>query len=387
MTSLRVPILFTNLPTKRLGRIASILTVVLSVGCVSPSFALDPSAALQHLRKAQSDAKAGKFTSATRRLEWLIHTDVDSAARTETYQRALRQLLGQKPLTFAVSGALLSSTNVSRTSSEEVFHTDIGDFTIGGGDETSGLGLRLGLTGTWRHAYALGRDVSVTAKISTSYYDDISLRSTTPTLTLSHRWLTAGARYTVSAFAADTMYPTIDGRAAPDSTAFGLSFQSNYVLSGDRAASLSATWSDRTYDERSHLDGTTASFAGTYTFPVTDTGKVTLTGGWATASLNSEHLSYSGPRVGIGYAHQSGGGLGLSVNYSKAWRDYDDIFTALSYARADDVDTISIGLSHRDVKIRGMTPRLTCSAKNQTSNVALYTYDSVDCFMSLNHAF
>ena len=75
------------------------------------------------------------------------------------------------------------------------------------------------------------------------------------------------------------------------------------------------------------------------------------------------------------------------MNYSKAWRDYDDIFTALSYAREDDVDTLSVGVSHRDIKIQGMIPRVTCSARQQTSNVALYTYDSVDCSMSLNHAF
>ncbi len=353
----------------------------------APSAALEPSVALLHLQKAQSDAKAGKFNSATSRLEWLIQTDTDNASRTAIYQKALRQLVTQKPLTFAATGAVLSSTNVRQSSSEDIFHTDIGDFTIGGVDDTAGLGVRLGASANWRHFYALGREVSVTAKISTSYYDDISLRSTTPTVTFSHRWLGAGARYTVSAFAADTIYPSVADRTAPDSTAVGAMFQSQHTLSEGRSASLNVSWVDRSYDERPHLDGTTLSFGAGLTVPISDKGKVTVSGGWSAASLNADHLSYDGARIGVGYAHQAAGGLGWSVNYSKAWRDYRDIFTALSYARADDVDTLSIGLSHRDIKIRGMVPRLTCSARQQTSNVALYTYDSVDCSMSLNHAF
>lgn len=380
----RGSILSTKLLTN--GLICAVAGVAFSL-IAAPSSALEPRVAAQHVQQAQSDAKAGHFMSAKRRIEWLILTDTDSVARTEVYQRALRQLLLQKPLTFGFSATMLSSSNVSQSSSEDVFRTEIGDFLIGGEEDTSGLGVRLGASATWLHPYALGRDISVNIKASTAYYEDVALRSTTPTLTFSHRWLRGGEQYTFSLFGTQTIYSEIDGRTSPDSAALGMTFKSKHSFSKGRSAALSASWSDRSYEEQTYLDGTTASLRASYSLPVNERGKVTITGGWTSASLAAEHFSYSGPVLGLGYGRQTSSGLAWSVNFSKTWRDYDDIFTALTYARHDEVDTLSVSLSHREIKIKGMTPRLTCASKQQNSNVALYTYDSFDCFVSLNHAF
>ncbi|MGH1444684.1 MAG: surface lipoprotein assembly modifier [Cognatishimia sp.] len=349
---------------------------------------MEPKIALQHAKIAQTDAKAGKFSQAKLRYEWLLLNDTANSKRSTFYQNAIRTLTSKKPLSFGLSAALLASSNAGRSSSEATFHTDLGDFTIGDPDASqSGIGLRINATGTYKYAYAPGRDLSATAKLGTSLHESDSLRSSDQTLTLAHRWLVPGARYTLSVAGKHTSYPTLPGRSAPDNNTLSASLNAYHALPKNRALSYGISVRDQTYTERSYLDGVTTSLNAAYSFPISKRGNVTLMGGASTANLQAGHFSYSGFDLGLRYSHKSNSGFDWSLGYHASQRDYDDIFTALSYARSDKSNTISIGLSHRDIRIKEMTPSLNCFAKRQSSNVALYTYDTFDCSVSLKHAF
>lgn len=349
---------------------------------------MEPEIALKHVRIAQTDVQAGKINHAKLRYEWLLQNDTANSKRSSFYQNAIRSLTSKKPLSFGLSAAFLASSNAGRSSSESTFHTDLGDFTIGDPDASkSGIGLRINATGTYKYAYAPGRELSATAKLGTSLHNSAALRSSDQTLAMAHKWLAPGARYTLSFAGKQTTYPTLSGRTAPDNKTLSASLNAYHVLSKNRALSYGVSILDQTYEARNYLDGVTTSLNAAYSFPISKRGKVTLLGGTSTANLQAGHYSYSGYNLGVRYSHKTSNGLDWSLGYRTAQRNYDDIFTALSYARADKSNTISIGLSHRDIRIKEMTPTLNCFAKRQSSNVALYTYDTFDCSVSLNHAF
>jgi hypothetical protein len=368
------------------------LACTLGLAAFTPLYAqaLSPSEALTHVRLAQDDVKTGQFARATQRFKWLLLNDTDSPQRSKTYQEALRQLTKRAPLTFKAAGALLPSTNVARSSSETVLRTDIGDFTIGDPDaKTGGVGLRVEARGTYAHAYQAGREASATLRFNTTLYDAVELRHSGFDLTLAHHWLTPGATYTMSAFAGQSIYPTVDDRTSPNSWVQGIALNAAHVLKNGHVVRLGGSWNERLFHspQRSYANGTTATLSANYTFPVGERGNITVLGALSTANLGNDSYSYSGYTLGGVYARTHANGLSWSVGYSTSLRDYDDLFPLFSHARRDTSKTVSASISHKQIQINGMTPRLSCASKQQTSNIALYDYSSIDCSIKLQFDF
>lgn len=350
--------------------------------------ALDARQALAQVRLAQADVKAGDIGRALRRFEWLLFNDTDSVKRSKFYQDALRQLTAERPLSFGMSAAVLPSSNVTRSSSETIFHTEIGDFVIGDSeDDTSGVGLRLQANGAYTHTYALGREVSANLSFSSALYKTESLRSTTQKLTLAHRWREPGAQYTLSTSLDRAIYPDLDTGTSPNSWARGLAFGTTHMRNSGHQVSLKLSLSDRVYSERDYLDGLTTTLSASYSLPTSPRSRLTFLGGLATANLQAEHYSYTGYNLGASYSFLHQNGLSWALGYKASKQDYDDIFTGLSYARADSTKTVTASVSHRDIQIAGKVPRLSCSTLTNTSNVALYDYTSVDCSLTLQFDF
>ena len=352
--------------------------------------ALSPSEALAHVRLAQEDVKTGQFARATQRFKWLLLNDTDSPQRSKTYQAALLQLTQKKPITFGATGALMPSSNVARSSSESILRTNLGDFTIGDPDAMKGgIGLRAEANGTYAHAYQGGREIAATLRFNTSLYDAIELRQSGVNLTLAHHWLTPGATYTASAFAGRSVSPTIDDRTSPNNWVKGGALSAGYVFENGQSARVSGSWNERNYtnSQRHYANGTTASLSARYTFPIGERGKITVLGGLSTADLGNDSYSYSGQTLGGIYAQTQANGLSWSVGYSTSVRDYDDLFPLFSHARRDTSQTISASISHNKIQINGATPRLSCASKHQTSNIALYIYNAVDCTLKFQFDF
>jgi hypothetical protein len=350
----------------------------LAILTAAPAEALSPSEAMAHVRAAQADAKAGKFRRAAKRFEWLLFNDTDSPQRSKTYQEALRQLTERAPLTFKAAGSLLPSTNTARRSSEPF---QIGDFIANTDAVEGGVGLRVEASGTYTQAYQAGRETSATLRFSASLYDAVELRYSGIDLTLAHRWLTPGSTYTISAFAGRSIYPSVDDRTSPNSWVQGVAIQAVHVLGNGHVARLSGSLNERTFDNihRAYSTGTTATLSANYTFPISERGKITVLSGLTAADLGNDAFSYSGHTLGVAYSRTHANGLSWSVGYSTTLRDYDAIYPLFSHTRSDMVKTVSASLSHKQVQINGVTPRLSCASKHQTSNVPLYSYASIDC--------
>jgi hypothetical protein len=362
-----------------------------------PAQALSPSQALAHVRLAQQDAKTGKIDHALRRLEWLLLNDADNANRSKTYQKALRQLTEQRRLSFGAAAALAPSSNVARGGTETPSNPQNGlNYTLDPDASESGIGLRITANGTYRRAYAAGRDISARLDFSTALYDTQTLRNTTQKLTFAHRWLAPGARYTLSSFASRTTYPDVQltfpdthTRISPNNWMRGVAFDTVQMLDNGHVAKLGLIWSDRTYDEtrRAYAQGATTFLSGSYTVPAGKRGKVTVLGSVTGVDLQSKSFSYDGYTLGTNYSQTNGGGLSWSVGYSATWHSYDAVFPLFSYARSDTSQTVSLNLSHRNIQIGNATPRINCFAKKQTSNVVLYSYKTVDCSLTLGYDF
>ncbi|RPE66307.1 uncharacterized protein DUF560 [Pacificibacter maritimus] len=345
-----------------------------------PLAAVEPQIALQHLKVVQADAHSGAIGKAIGRLEWLLLNDIGNESRTQTYQTALRQLVRQAPFSYGLSGNLLRSSNIKRTASQDLFHTDVGTFVIGDPDVSKqGFGLQLQAQTELRHAYAAGREITATLALTRAFYQDSRQTYTSPSVTVSHVWRDRGAIHQITGFANTTQYNFPQSATSPDNHAYGISASTTQNIGKGRRFSLTGTVLKRVYDEKDYSTGNTGSIKARYTFALGERADVSLSAAGSRAQVKADHLSYLGKTVGIDLHRRETFGLSWSVGLHKTWRAYDEIFTALSYARADTDTSLALRLSHSDLKLGNMTPQLGCEGRAHQSNVALYSYETFDC--------
>lgn len=351
----------------------------------SAAQALDAQAIAAHIQRAQQDAKAGEYAKALRRFEWLLLNDTADAKRSTAYQNTIKDLTEKKPLSFGASANIIPSTNIRRTSSQTQF--DLGNTTFTVDEEESGIGLRLSGNAALRHAYRPGRDIAVRINLSAALYDSEDLRAFGQSLSLTHRWLTPGTTYSFAGIATQTLYEDLEDRASPDNWSRGLAFSAQHAFGQGREGFASLSVNERVFDERDFSNGVTSTLSGAYAFPVSKYGKVTFRGSISSANLQEDRFAYEGATLGSSYSHTSQNGLSWSAGYSYALRDYQDVFAGGLPERSDRSSALSIALSHRDLRLKDLTPRLTCTALRQNSNIPLYDYNSIDCAISLQHSF
>ncbi|EKE72767.1 hypothetical protein B30_07286 [Celeribacter baekdonensis B30] len=355
-----------------------------------PAHALEPQEVIANLARAQADARTGKKENAYDRLRWLLFTDTDHPSHSLTYQKALAKLRDGKPLTFGTSAALAPSTNLKRASSKSYFYTDGDTYYLGdSGKDHSGLGLNLTLSTSAARAYQPGREVSIGVDLGGNLYSDRDLSSAFLRLRVGHEWYDTGATYAFSLFRDMAQYSEHDGDPSLDWTAFGLSLSAARKLASGDTLRGSFTASDRNSDEAyyAYRDGLTTALSVGYTHPLSRKSQITVQGTLEQADLTRESLSYRSIKLGARYGRTTASGLSWELGAAATLRSYDDTFTALSYAREDQVNEVSLGLSHAKLKLRDTSPMLSCTLRDHGSNVALYDYNAVDCALSFRRDF
>lgn len=360
----------------------------------SPLHALSPQEVAAHWSRIESDVKTGHKERAYKRLRWLLFTDTDHPERGSGYQIAMTRLRQDKPLTFGATAAVSPTTNLERASSQRYFYTDGNVYYLGEpGTDHSGLGLNLTFSTTASRAYAPGRELSIGIDLSGNLYSDRDLSSGFVRLRLSHEWLNSGTTYGITVFRdmASFADQDTDDDTSPslDWTGLGVSWNAvRRLASGDTLRiSLTTSTRDSVAEYYDYRDGPTTSLSASYTHVLQVKSYVTLLTSVESADLERESLSYRAVKLGGRYGRSTASGLSWELGFAKTFRTYDDRFTALSFAREDQVDEVSVGLSHDKIKLKDLSPMLSCTARDHGSNVALYDYNAVDCSLSFRRNF
>ncbi|WP_321363018.1 surface lipoprotein assembly modifier [uncultured Celeribacter sp.] len=335
-----------------------------------------------HIQRALSDIDAGHEDKAERRFRWLLMHDRGNAERSERYQHALMLLRRERPLRFSVWGNVTPSSNLQRNSSEDSFLIFPLD------DPESGASFSLGTTLRFSHAYREGHSVTGALSLDRTFATAEELDNTSLSFALSHEWLSVGRMTAVSVSRSVRGYKDLDSRSStPDYNdwAFGLSM-TEWRDEG-RQLSTSISLRQRDYKDRDYMDGLTGHLRASYSQPVADLGRLTFQGALGKADLRRDVYSYEELELGIRFARHEKNGLDWELGLARIWRDYEDDFAPLTDPRQDRTHRISLGLSHDKLKLRDMTPQLRCSYSDQSSNVALYAFESLDCSASLSYDF
>ena len=343
---------------------------------------------MAQIGRGQQEFQAGQFEKAYTRFRWLLFNDTANPNRSDVYQNTLAAIRTENPLTFGVALTLLPSSNVQRSSSQETFHTDIGDFTIGDPEaDKSGMGLRFDGSATVTHAYTPGRELSARLSLGTSIYTAKELISNSTSLWVTHSWLEPGALYSLSAFVSDTQYKDIDGRSSPDSRSKGISTSAAFALSDRNVVNLSLAVQNRDYHARNYMDGPVLNLRAAYKRRLTPQDTLSINMDLEASDTKSDPYAYKSIGLEAQYSHITQKGLVWDLSYKSILRDYEGTFVALPYAREDRVHDVTFGASYDKITVWDTVPRLSCTLRDHGSNVALYDYNAVDCALSFRRDF
>jgi hypothetical protein len=338
------------------------------------------------LSLAEAFARDGQVRRAEAFLRYLLRQP-DQARNEVYYLAALAKLQSRFPFVASASFAALPSTNIRNTSSRTVFDTLLGQFKIDdGGDETSGIGVNVGVKGLYRKPLADGFSFELGTSLHRIWYGEPELRYWRGRLTADLVWLEAAQDLRVGLHADRIYYTDVEGDSS-DRIASGIHGHWSRELPQDTRLSINGLVEYRDYLDKSSFTGPYASLGLGWGKRFDNSAALFLGGSIERSKPSLDYYRYWGTTLRAGYDTNITDTLRGGVNISATLRHYDSDFPAVNYIRQDEIYRIGVSLSDKRIKIMGGTPKLSCGYRIQNSNIALYEATSTDCRIGWSYQF
>ena len=335
---------------------------------------------------AQVSYQTDRYDAAKYHLQQLMRTS-PNARDLQQLQEAYATVVEESPWSFGLNFSILPSTNINKTSSNEIFETPLGPLLIvSGGDEESGVGLRYGARVNYESPLSSGATLTYGLELNRSQYPADRLNETDGTVRLTWSNYSLSGRTTITPYVTRYVYDVSDGDSS-DSTRYGLRVGYEHFLTSESSIAGAFTAENRDYDEKDYLDGSFFSTSLSYQNQISETYHLRLQTSVSASTPEQDHLRYIGVSMSgeLTRPVQDWGTVGVSLGVGM--RQHESNFPLLGEPRED--RSASIGMSFRSQQIRvlGSSPKLSCQVQQNWSNVALYEYQSTDCAVTFERNF
>lgn len=361
------------------GRLISALTLFGEIAAQHPGYA----PAWDGLRRSLD--RLGRPARSEAILRYALSRD---PGHQRAYLAAWQELDRAHPLRFSASASLLPSDNVQHVASQRFLVTDIGTFVIkDGGQETPGVGVGYGASLDWYLHPRPGHRFRLRASYGGAWFDIPSLRYNEYTLALRYEHLGGRLPWSVEAFTSQRRYEAGPQESTPDNIARGLGFSGLWQPRDGTVVLWQLGGLYRDYSKRAYLNGPEYNAALEVRTRLGARGRLSYGLDLGRGLPRSSYNRYTSVGLHVGYERRLFRGFRAGITLGVEDRRYDTLFPVLGLRRHD--QTLSIGLSAQltRVKIFGQVPKLGCSYRKTDSNVALYSFNSVDCAMALKLGF
>jgi opacity protein-like surface antigen len=337
-------------------------------------------------RYAQASYQSGRNDAAKYHLQQLMRTS-PNARDLQQLQEAYATVVEDSPWSFGLNFSILPSTNINKTSSNEIFETPLGPLLIvGGGTEESGVGLRYGARVNYEAPLSSGASLTYGLELNRSQYPDDRLNNLDGTVELIWSNYSLSGRTTITPYATRYVYDVTDGDSS-DSTRYGLRVGYEHFLTSDSSITGTVTAERRDYDEKDYLDGSFLSTSLSYQNQISETYHLRLQTSVSASAPEQDHLRYIGVFMSgeLSRPIQNWGTAGVSLGLGM--REYEGDFPLLGEPRDDRSASIGISFRSSQIRVLGSSPKVSCQVQQNWSNVALYEYRSTDCGLTFERSF
>ena len=326
----------------------------------------------------------GEDTLARRQFERVL-AGKPPAAVALNVNRFLSQMRARKRWTIRVGAALAPDTNIGggsderiiyihglpfRRDQEELTRSGIGISAWAGGEYQLPLGGRGTVSGASRWRLRAGGDIW-RREYRDEEFDRMSLSAH-----LGPRWLIG--RLSEASLLASARQSWLANE--PDYRDLGLRAEYRQRLTRRTVATLRASWHERRFDERDHLDGpvTDVSLSASHAFGPTWRGN--LGAGWGRDQPETERFRYERRWLRAGLTAALPWGFTVGASGTLRWADYEGNwfpFVTGGTPRKDLTRSIRVNVHNRAFTVGGFSPQASLVQEQRTSNAQVHDYERV----------
>ncbi len=143
-------------------------------------------------------------------------------------------------------------------------------------------------------------------------------------------------------------------------------------------ATLRASWHERRYEERDHLDGPIADFSLSASHAISPTLRGSMALGWGQERPETERFRHERRWAQAGLTAALPWGFTVGGSVTLRWADYEgnwSPFTEGGSPREDLTRSLRVNVFNRGITVGGFSPRLALVRENRSSNAQLHDYE------------
>lgn len=334
---------------------------------------------------AHSLLGAGKYEAAKTQLTLL--QEIDSNPQMQAGYRQMQGIIDQnRPIGISGVFALLPSSNINKGTGNTEFLTVLGPFVIDPTSQpVSGIGVQLGLSGYFRKVIDDANRLSLQWSVTGNLYKNSAFSTANTEISLPFAHSYQGGNVSIAPF-----YRTSWDRDGLTQQATGLRFSTVRRLSAQNRLALALSYERRDFPTTSYQNGAFRSETLTFTRQIDPSLSVQLGAAFEQSrpyASTSAHLAYNGGKLFASVSKAWQGGLRTGLGLELGYRQFTGDYPLTTAPRADDFYGVNVSLSHARVNFVGFVPSLRCAYTLNTSTVAFFDFNVVDCTIGISKEF
>lgn len=331
----------------------------------------------------------GEFEGARFHFRYLLENDPNTNVR-QRYANALRVIQQRIPSGVTASFSLIPSSNINRGTNNTNYNTGVINDSS---RRKSGLGGQLVLNGFLRFPQDDGGLYTLKGTLAGIVYSASEYNSLSPGVSLEYQKTTDIGLWSIEAFANRSIKRDIPSGLFTvnnfTNSSYGLTYSERRKLTGPNVLDYDVSLQHVSYDTETSNSGNFASFRLGLEHRLDATtsllGGVKL--GRGLPELNYNRYKSAAVYGGMSKNWSGGWGTYFGAEFGTRWYDADFGNDPNAGKRKDDYVTLTATVLNSTISWNGVSPRLTCRAQENFSNIAFYDYPALECYMQLTRDF
>ena len=334
---------------------------------------------------AHSLLAAKKYNAASTQLGILQR--IDQNPQMLAGYRQMQGIIDQnRPVGISGVFALIPSSNINKGTSNTTFVTSLGTLVIDPSSQpVSGVGVQIGVSGYFRKVLDAQSRISLNWSLTGVLYENRAYSSVNGEFSVPYERRMAKGGYSLAPF-----YRVSWNDAGLSQQASGLRFSADRKLSTQNTLALALTYEERDYSSASYQNGAFSSETLSFSRQINPSLSYAVGTAFEQSGVfdpTKTHLAYNGGKLFASVNKAWDGGLRTGFGLEVGYRQFVGDYPLTTAPRADEFYGVNFTLSHARVQVAGFVPSLRCAYTFNTSTIAFFDFDVVDCTVGLSKEF
>ncbi len=366
--------------------------VLKATGRIDQSIALfveilnrDPNYINARRELAHSLLVAEKYNAASTQLDILKR--IDQNPQMQAGYRQMQSIIDQnRPVGISGVFAIIPSSNINKGTSNTTFVTTLGTLVIDPASQpVSGVGMQLGVSGYFRKVIDAQSRASLQWSLTGVLYENRAYSSLNADIALPYE-----RRLEKGGFSLAPFYRVSWNDAGLSQQASGLRVTADRQLSDQNRLDMALSYEERDYPTATYQNGAFSSETLSFSHQINPSFSYALGTTFEQSTVfdpTKTHLAYNGGKLFASVNKAWDGGLRTGLGLELGYRQFVGDYPLTTAPRADRFYGVNFTVSHARVQVAGFVPSLRCNYTFNTSTIAFFDFDVVDCTLGLSKEF